>query len=97
MPTLQVDAEVLNVIAKRKPLAKMLRIIDDSSQGYTTRELLRVVKSWGEGHKMIKQAEKEGYITRREVKPEGKGNWRKYNVLTPKGKAIADLARTIGI
>lgn len=97
MPTLEVDADMLEVIAKRKPLAKMLRIIDDSSQGYTTRELLRVVNSWGSAHKMIKQAEAGGYITRREVKPEGKGNWRKYNILTEKGKQVARLTNDLGI
>jgi hypothetical protein len=40
---------------------------------------------------LIKEAEAEGYITRREVKPEGRGNWRKYNVLTEKGRKLQGL------
>jgi hypothetical protein len=40
---------------------------------------------------LLKGAEAEGYITRREVKPEGRGNWRKYNVLTEKGRKLQGL------
>jgi hypothetical protein len=41
------------------------------------------------------QAEKEGYIKRKRVKPQGKGNYPVYNQLTPKGRRLAELNKKL--
>jgi hypothetical protein len=46
-------------------------------------------------HHVILQAEKEGYIERKRVKPQGKGNYLVYNRLTPKGKRLAMLSKKL--
>jgi hypothetical protein len=46
-------------------------------------------------HHVILQAEKEGYIKRKRVKPKGKGNYLVYNHLTPKGRRLAELNKKL--
>jgi DNA-binding MarR family transcriptional regulator len=46
-------------------------------------------------HHVILQAEKEGYIKRKRVKPQGKGNYLVYNSLTPKGRRLAKLSKKL--
>jgi hypothetical protein len=54
-----------------------------------TVKLLNKLKSTNYGQRVIKQADREGYIKRiRSVKPEGSGNYPVVNKLPPKGRAL---------
>jgi hypothetical protein len=79
---LQVDKETLRLLVKQKGNALPTRIL---LQKLGANNL----------HHVILQAEKEGYIKRKRVKPQGKGNYLVYNHLTPKGKRLAELSRKL--
>ena len=58
-----------------------------------TRETLRIVRTWGHGHKIIKLAEKLGLIERYEgyIKRAGKRIKCIYNTITEKGRKFIQI------
>jgi hypothetical protein len=68
----------------------MLMILSEAEDaGMYTKELLNRMGSVAYGQKMIKLGEDKGYIRRvRKIKPNGKGNYRVMNYVTPKGKKL---------
>lgn len=85
------DSEALKVIVNNKPLVRLLMVID-ADNGCPTRKLLKRLGS-NDLHPLLARAESEGYITREEREPEGKGNHLVCNYLTKKGRAIAAVAK----
>ena len=72
-----------------KGLIHLLQAIDDNPGGsISTVKLLTKLKSTGYGQHIIRYAVREGYIVRKERRPEGKGNYLVVNDLTPKAKAL---------
>jgi predicted transcriptional regulator len=51
-------------------------------------KLLKKLKSTGYGQHIIRRAVREGYMTKKEQRPEGRGNYLVINYLTPKGKKL---------
>ncbi len=75
-----------------RALIRMLMILSNTGDaGLYTRELLDQMGSIGYAQKMLKLGENKGYIRRvRNIKPDGKGNYRVMNYVTPKGKALVN-------
>lgn len=73
----------------------MLQKLAQSGGSLPTRKLLEQCGSWGHTMQLIKKAESEGFITRKLVPSEGKGNIQTYNVLTDKGNKLIELARQV--
>ncbi len=73
-----------------RALIRMLMILSEvGDAGLYTRELLVRMGSVAYGQKMIKLGEEKGYIKRvRNIKPDGKGNYRVMNYISPKGKQL---------
>jgi hypothetical protein len=73
-----------------RALIRMLVILSEAGDvGLYTVELLERVGSVSYGQKMLKLGEKNGYIRRvRNIKPNGRGNYRVVNYITPKGKRL---------
>jgi hypothetical protein len=70
-------------------LLHLLKAIDDSPGGcISTVKLLKKLKSTGYGQHIIRRAVREGYVARKEQRPEGKGNYLVVNYLTPKGMEL---------
>jgi hypothetical protein len=70
-------------------LLRLLKAIDDSPGGsISTVKLLTKLKSTGYGQHIIRRAVREGYVARKEQRPQGKGNYLVVNYLTPHGKAL---------
>ena len=70
-------------------LIHLLQAIDGNPGGsISTVKLLTKLKSTGFGQHIIRRAVREGYIARKEPRPQGKGNYLVVNDLTPKGKAL---------
>jgi uncharacterized membrane protein len=76
----------------------MLRVLSilvkQKGNALHTRILLRKLGA-NNLHYVILQAEKEGYIKRKRVKPRGKGNYLVYNRLTSKGRRLAELNKKL--
>lgn len=89
------NEELLKILVNEKAVVKLVRKIGDGR--YYTRKLLGIMKGWGYGHKLMLKAHRMGLIEREKVKPEGKGNWRIYNRVTPLGKKVIKLAEEIGV
>jgi hypothetical protein len=67
----------------------LLQAIDFSHGGsIPTVKLLTKIKSTDYGQHIIRRAVKEGYVARKELPPQGKGNYLVMNYLTPKGKRL---------
>jgi len=75
-----------------RALIRMLMILSQAGDGgLYTRQLLDRMGSVGYAQKMIKLGENKGYIKRvRNVTPDGKGNYRVMNHITPKGKQLVN-------
>lgn len=73
-----------------RALIRMLMILSEAGDaGLYTRELLDRMGSVDYAQKMIRLGEEKGYIRRvRNIKPEGKGNYKVMNHITSKGKLI---------
>jgi hypothetical protein len=92
---LQVDKETLRLLVKRRAMLRLLSIlIKQKGNVLPTRILLQRLGA-NNLHHVILQAEKEGYIKRKRVKPQGKGNYPVYNQLTPKGRRLAELNKKL--
>ncbi|HJU34622.1 MAG TPA: hypothetical protein VJ695_05840 [Nitrososphaera sp.] len=92
---MQVDKETLRLLVKRRPMLRVLSVlVKQKGNALPTRILLQKLGA-NNLHHVILQAEKEGYIKRKRVKPQGKGNYLVYNHLTPKGKRLAELSRKL--
>jgi hypothetical protein len=88
---LQIEMELLQVLIKRRAMLRVLAVLDkERDHSLPTRILLQKLGA-NNLHHMIVQAEKEGYIKRKRVKPQRKGNYPVYNSLTPKGRRLAKL------
>lgn len=95
MTLLEVDKETLRLLVKRRAMLRVLSIlVKQKGNALTTRILLRKLGA-NNLHHVILQAEKEGYIKRKRVKPQGKGNYLVYNRLTPKGSRLAELNKKL--
>ena len=95
MTQLQVDKKTLRVLVKRRAMLRLLSIlIKQKGNTLPTRMLLQKLGA-NNLHHVILQAEKEGYIKRKRVKPQGKGNYLVYNRLTPKGRRLAELNKKL--
>jgi hypothetical protein len=92
---LEVDKETLRLLVKRRAMLRVLSILVKQKENtLPTRILLRKLGA-NNLHHVILQAEKEGYIKRKRVKPQGKGNYLVYNSLTPKGRRLAKLSKKL--
>ncbi|NPA71124.1 MAG: hypothetical protein GXO26_09995 [Crenarchaeota archaeon] len=83
-----------------RALARVLNFIAEFSEKHGrdpyTREVLRSIRTWGHGHKIIKLAEKLGLIERYEDKhPTNKRIKCKYNTITGKGSRFLSLVQLI--
>ena len=95
MTLLQVDKETLRLLVKRRAMLRVLSILAiQKGNALSTRMLLQKLGA-NNLHHVILQAEKEGYIKRKRVKPQGKGNYLVYNRLTPKGRRLAELNKKL--
>ena len=95
MTLLQVDKETLRLLVKRRAMLRVLSILaKQKGNALSTRILLQKLGA-NNLHHVILQAEKEGYIKRKRVKPQGKGNYLVYNRLTPKGRRLAELSKKL--
>ena len=95
MTQLQVDKKTLRVLVKRRAMLRLLSIlIKQKGNVLPTRILLQKLGA-NNLHHLILQAEKEGYIKRKRVKPHGKGNYPVHNHLTPKGRRIVELNKKL--
>jgi predicted transcriptional regulator len=92
---LEVDKETLRLLVKRRAMLRVLSILlKQKGNALSTRILLQRLGA-NNLHHVILQAEKEGYIKRERVKPQGKGNYLVYNRLTPKGRRLAELNKKL--
>ena len=92
---LQVDNETLRLLIKHRAMLRVLSIlVKQKGNALPTRMLLQKLGA-NNLHRVILQAEKEGYIKRKRVKPQGKGNYPVYNHLTPKGRRLAELNKKL--
>lgn len=92
---LQVDKETLRLLIKHRAMLRVLSIlVKQKGNALPTRMLLQKLGA-NNLHRVVLQAEKEGYIKRKRVKPQGKGNYRVYNSLTPKGRRLAELNKKL--
>ena len=95
MTLLEIDKETLRLLVKRRAMLRVLSmLVKQKGNTLPTRILLRKLGA-NNLHHVILQAEKEGYIERKRVKPQGKGNYLVYNHLTPKGKRLAMLSKKL--
>ena len=95
MTRLQIDRELLQVLIKRRAMLRVLTVLDkEKGHSLPTRILLQRLGA-NNLHHMILQAEKEGYIKRKRVKPQRKGNHPVYNSLTSKGRRLAKLSKKL--
>ncbi len=83
----------LKVVANYRALSRLLVILLEKGE-LPTRKLLSEYGATGYGQILIKQARRQGFITRKEQEPEGKGNHLVVNALTAKGRKVARLAKT---
>jgi hypothetical protein len=92
---LEIDKETLRLLIKRRAMLRVLSmLVKQKGNTLPTRILLRKLGA-NNLHRVILQAEKEGYIERKRVKPQGKGNYLVYNRLTSKGKRLAILSKKL--
>jgi hypothetical protein len=92
---LQVDKETLRLLVKRRAMLRVLSVLfKQKGNALPTRVLLQKLGA-NNLHHVILQAEREGYIKRKRVKPRGKGNYLVYNHLTPKGRRLAELNKKL--
>lgn len=95
MTLLEVDKKTLQLLVKHRAMLRVLSIlVKQKGNALPTRILLRKLGA-NNLHHVILQAEKEGYIERKRVKPQGKGNYLVYNHLTPKGRKLAELNKKL--
>ena len=95
MTLLQVDKKTLRLLVKRRAMLRVLSIlVKQKGNALPTRTLLQKLGA-NNLHHVILQAEKEGYIKRKRVKPQGKGNYLVYNHLAPKGRRLAELSKKL--
>jgi predicted transcriptional regulator len=92
---LQINKETLQLLVKRRAMLRVLSILAKQKENALPTRILLQKLGANNLHHVILQAEKEGYIKRKRVKPQGKGNYRIYNRLTPKGKRLAELNKKL--
>ena len=92
---MQVDKETLRLLVKRRAMLRVLSILAKHKENALPTRILLQKLGANNLHHVILQAEKEGYIKRKRVKPQGKGNYRVYNHLTPKGRRLAELNKKL--
>ena len=82
-------------MVKRRAMLRVLSVLfKQKGNALPTRVMLHKLGA-NNLHHVILQAEKEGYIKRKRVKPKGKGNYLVYNHLTPKGRRLAELNKKL--
>jgi len=87
---------VLHVRALNRLLNFIAEFSSKHGRDPYTREILRNIKTWGHGHKMIKLAEKLGLIERYEDRhPTNKRIKCIYNTITGKGTRFLSLVQLI--
>jgi hypothetical protein len=87
--TTSIEVSGADLARINKGLIHLLQAIDGNSGGsISTVKLLTKLKSTGYGQHIIRRAVREGYVARKERRPQGKGNYLVVNYLTPKGKAL---------
>lgn len=87
--TTGIEVSVADFAKINKGLIHLLQAIEGNPGGsISTVKLLTKLKSTGYGQHIIRRAVREGYIARKEQRPQGKGNYLVVNDLTPKGKAL---------
>ena len=92
---MQVDKKTLRLLVKRRAMLRVLSVLfKQKGNALPTRVLLQKLGA-NNLHHVILQAEKDGYIKRKRVKPKGKGNYLVYNHLTPKGRRLAELNKKL--
>lgn len=92
---MQVDKQTLRLLVKRRAMLRVLSVLSKQKENtLPTRVLLQKLGA-NNLHHVILQAEREGYIKRKRVKPQGKGNYLVYNHLTPKGRRLAELNKKL--
>jgi hypothetical protein len=89
MSSASIKASTADFSRMNQGLLRLLKAIDDSPGGsISTVKLLTKLKSTGYGQHIIRRAVREGYVARKEQRPQGKGNYLVVNYLTPNGKAL---------
>jgi hypothetical protein len=92
---LELNKETLRILVKRRAMVRVLSIlVKQKGNALPTRILLQKLGA-NNLHHVILQAEQEGYIRRKRIKPQGKGNYLVYNQLTSKGKGLAELNKKL--
>ena len=92
---LELNKETLRILVKRRAMVRVLSIlVKQKGNALPTRVLLQKLGA-NNLHHVILYAEQEGYIRRKRIKPQGKGNYLVYNQLTSKGKRLAKLNKKL--
>jgi hypothetical protein len=88
--TLTIEVSAAEFARMNKGLITVLKAVQKSGdEGISTRRLLyNEIKMIGYGQSLVKRAEAEGYIMRKETQSGHKGAHLVMNYLTPKGKQI---------
>jgi hypothetical protein len=84
------DTRLVKILVEQKALVKLLKTIG-LGRGYSTRELLTKLGTYGYGHKLLLRAHKNGLVDRKNEKN------KVYNSLTSDGKKIVAIAKEIGV
>jgi hypothetical protein len=95
LKVLEVDKETLRLLVKRRAMLRVLSVLFKQKGNVLPTRLLLQKLGANNLHHVILQAEREGYIKRKRVKPQGKGNYLVYNHLTPKGRRLAALNKKL--
>ena len=89
LPPTKMEVSIEEFARTNQGLIRLLQAIDSSpGSSISTVKLLRKLKSTGYGQHIIRRAVREGYMAKKEQRPEGRGNYLVVNYLTPKGKAL---------
>src|SRR5215208_3273292 len=87
--TTSIEVSAADFAKINKGLIHLLQAIEGNPGGsISTVKLLTKLKSTGYGQHVIRRAVREGYVIRKEQRPQGKGNYLVVNDLTRKGKAL---------
>jgi predicted transcriptional regulator len=90
-PPTKIEVSMKEFARTNQGLIHLLQAIDSSPGGsISTVKLLKKLKSTGYGQHIIRRAVREGYMAKKEQRPEGRGNYLVINYLTPKGKKLLE-------
>jgi DNA-binding MarR family transcriptional regulator len=88
--TPKVSIDIEDFKRSHRALIHLLQTVDNAPGGTMwTRELLQAMNNWGaHGHNMIKSAEEQGYIKRKQGESEHGHFPKVYNIITPRGRNL---------